>query len=196
MGFDGLDFDGVDSTMAIIWISIQIEGFQFKGFDHGDGCIGFRFEGFDGWISMGSMDLIPSNSIMAIPFQIRPWPSAGLRFRPSHSDGFDSDSMQFRFDAIPILQFRFESNHSCIQPLLPFFDSDRSIPTVLIPTRCNSDSNHSCLFPCSSHEYFDIVIHSICAHKKGPIFDTIISAHKKGAHTIIFDTTTLTTSYQ
>jgi hypothetical protein len=104
---------------------------------------------------------------------------------------------RFRFDAIPIrcnsdsMQFR------CCNPLLPFFDSDRSIPTVLTPTRCNSDTRFQPLlpFPCSSHEYFDIVIHSICAHKKGPIFDTIISAHKKGAHTIIFDTTILTTSY-
>ena len=137
---------------------------------------------------MGSMNSIPSNSIMAIPFQIRPWPSAGLRFRPSHSDPIPTVSIPIRCNsdsAIPIP----------IKPLPPFFDSDRSIPTVLIPTRCNSDSNHSCLFPCSSHEYFDIVIHSICAHKKGPIFDTIISAHKKGAHTIIFDTTPLTTSY-
>ena len=129
MGFDGLDFDGVDSTMAIIWISIQIEGFQFKGFDHGDGCIGFRFEGFDGWISMGSMDSIPSNLIMAIPFQIRPirpWPSAGLRFR----------RFRFRFDAIPILQYRFESNHSCLFsiPTVPFRLFRFRLDAIPIPT--------------------------------------------------------------
>ena len=129
------------------------------------------FDGFDGFdsIEFDHGHSVPNStmafgrpSIPTVPFR---------RFR-------------FRFDAIPI---RCNSDSAIpiqIQPLLPFFDSDRSILTVLIPTnsdtRCNSDSNHSGLFPCSSHEYFDIVIHSICAHKKGPIF---------------FDTTPPTTSY-
>ena len=103
--FDGVDFDGVDSTMAsTMAIRISIQRICPWRWMHWISIRGVRWMDFDGF------------------------------------DGFDS--MQFRFDAIPILQFRFESNHSCLFsiPTVPFrlfwfrLDAILILDAIPIPT--------------------------------------------------------------